>query len=90
MRTQRVTVKDIDAGQIRVPIDTKALFPRDRSAVTVSIRGTRMTAKWDPRNGPDRARSGVVRLGRGKLDRLLRDNEILDVTRSPAGVLEFG
>lgn len=88
-RTQRMTAKDVDAGQIRVPAATKVFFPNERTEVTVALRGTRFQARWDPRNGPDRARSGVLRFGAGKLDRLVSENETLSVSRSANGVIEI-
>ena len=67
--TQRVTAKDIDAGQIRIPAVAKELFPPVRSDLEVRVRGTLLAAPWDPRVGPDRPRSGLLRIGgRGRLN----------------------
>jgi len=65
-QTQRVTAKDIFAGQIRLPItnDAKSLFPRTRGDVRIRLRGQSMTVRYDPRHGADRERSGVLRIGR--------------------------
>jgi hypothetical protein len=88
-RTQRVTAKDIDAGQVRVPAQTKALLPPERADLGVGLRGTVMPARWDPRNGPDRARSGVLRFGRGRLNRLVVEDEVLMVSVGRRGQVEL-
>ena len=89
MQTQRVTAKDIDAGQIRVPRGTKALLPAERTQIEVSVLGKRMSARWDPRNGPDRPRSGIIRFGRGSLDHLVNEKQVFNVRRSSDGILEL-
>jgi hypothetical protein len=80
-RTQRVTAKDIEAGRIRIPQDgTKRLFPREKQNVEVSLRGNAVTARWDPKYGPDRERSGVIAVGRGQLAGIVEPDEVLRVT----------
>lgn len=79
-RSQRVTEKDIEAGYIRVPRDTKVLFPPDRTDVWVNLRGERLAARWDPRVGPDRERSGLIRVGSDALARKVEPNEVLAVS----------
>lgn len=80
-RTQRVTDADIAAGRIRVPAATKPMFPSTRGTVAVILRGMAMTVAYNPRNGPDRARSGVLRIGRGPLAGRVRPDERLMVTQ---------
>jgi hypothetical protein len=81
-RTQRITAADIQAGRIRVPRETKALLPPGRTYINVSVRGRRLTARWDPRTGPDRERSGVLHVGRRILRVLVEPNEVLLVSTS--------
>lgn len=79
-RTQRVTLKDIERGQIRIPASstakTKSCFPKQKTNIRVQVKGHELEGKWDPRMGPDRERSGVLRLG-GRLHELVTENEVL-------------
>lgn len=81
-RTQRITAADLRAGQIRIPASgaapTKALFPASKADVAVTLRGTSMRCSWDPRMGPDRERSGVLRVGT-TLRQLVEEDEVLTV-----------
>src|SRR5688500_11056538 len=70
MGSQRVTAADRAAGRIRFPRAAKAAFPPEPASVSVELRGVPLTARWDPRVGPDRERSGVLRVGRDTLERL--------------------
>ena len=82
-RTQRVTAADINAGQIRIPsvntAKTKSLFPSEPSTVTVVLRGHTLNCDWNPRMGPDRERSGVLRIG-AILRTIVRADEELHVS----------
>ena len=62
--SQRVTAKDIEAGQVRIPRGaTKAVLPSQRIDIAVVLRGRQLGAcRWDPRYGPPE-RSGVIRVG---------------------------
>jgi hypothetical protein len=62
--SERISEKDIAAGMVRFPRAAKAAFPGQRSDIAVVLRGDLLEGRWDPRNGPDRERSGVLRLGR--------------------------
>jgi hypothetical protein len=81
LRSQRITVSDLAHGQIRLPRQTKALFPNKKSNVEVVLRGEPVTARYDPRLGPDRERSAVLRIDRELLSRVVRPNEVLRVGR---------
>jgi hypothetical protein len=86
-RTQRVTAKDIEAGRIRIPQDgTKRLFPREKQSIDVGLRGTALIARWDPKYGPDRERSGVLAVGRDQLRGVVKPDEVLRVTRAGARI----
>ncbi|MGH3082618.1 MAG: uracil-DNA glycosylase family protein [Gaiellaceae bacterium] len=61
--TQRVTKNDLVKGQIRLPRPAKRFFPSAKGKVEIVLRGTRATATYDPRLGPDRERSAVLRVG---------------------------
>lgn len=79
-RTQRITATDIANGRIRIPSVSKHLFPAERTDIEVRVRGTQVTARWDPRFGPPE-RSGTIGLGRQLLPSLVQPNETLMVTR---------
>jgi TDG/mug DNA glycosylase family protein len=91
--TQRVTAVNLGAGRIRLPArgvsGAKAAFPDHRADVAVIIRGTRLTARYDPRDGPDRERSGVLTVGRVTLQGLVDEDDVLDVTLGEDGVLRL-
>jgi hypothetical protein len=72
--TQRVTDVDIRAGRIRVPHDTKVIFPADRSRVAIVLRGTPFDVAYDPRMGPDKERSGVLHVGSALADFVTPDD----------------
>jgi predicted transcriptional regulator len=78
-RTQPVTENDLSHGQIRIPQDSKPLLPRVRTTLAVELRGRRLESAYDPRNGPDRSRSGTLRIPRQLLGRLVQPNERLDL-----------
>jgi hypothetical protein len=78
-RTQQVTPVDIGAGRIRIPVDTKPIFPRVRGEISVRLRGEGMQIRYDPRDGPDRSRSGVLQIGRRALVRIVKPHEVLVV-----------
>ncbi|MFN0153115.1 MAG: uracil-DNA glycosylase family protein [Gaiella sp.] len=84
--TQRVTGADLRAGQIRLPRGAKRFFPTTKTKLEVVLRGTRVEATYDPRLGPDRERSGVLRVGRRKLGELVVENEVLMIARGLGGV----
>jgi hypothetical protein len=83
--SQTITVADKAAGRIRFPRAAKRFFPSDRTQVEVAVRGRLMSARWDPRTGPDRDRSGVLSFGRGNLEGLVLSGEALAVSRRTDG-----
>ncbi len=83
--TQRVTEKDLQKGIIRLPKDARRFFPRDRTTLAIVLRGRRLTVAYDPRLGPDRERSGVLRIGRETLERLVGREERLQVSKTEDG-----
>jgi hypothetical protein len=86
-RTQRITENDIAHGQIRVPRETREIFPPTDSEVVVHLRGERMVVPWRPRLGPDRERSGVLRFPSAVLRRSVSPGEVLAAYRTRDGVL---
>jgi TDG/mug DNA glycosylase family protein len=88
-QSQRVTAADIAAGRIRLPRSAKRFFPPSKETVEIVLRGTRVTAAYDPRLGPDRERSGVLRVGAERLRELVREDEVLRVSRGLAGVVSL-
>lgn len=83
--TQRVTDADLRRGAIRIPSTAKSLFPAGKQPVEVVLRGAALRARWDPRNGPDRSRSGVLRIGAGLLETLVAPNEQLTIVAHDNG-----
>jgi len=77
--SQRVTARDLAAGQVRFPRASERLFPTERGHVDVVLRGHGLRARWDPRVGPDKERSGLLAFGRSKLDGLVDVDEVLTV-----------
>jgi hypothetical protein len=88
-RSQNVTAKDIDAGQVRIPRGaTKAILPRGRTDITVLLRGRILTCRWDPRYGPPE-RSGVIRVGKPAARELLQAGDVLAVSVTSRGIVEL-
>ncbi|MGH3024846.1 MAG: uracil-DNA glycosylase family protein [Gaiellaceae bacterium] len=88
-RTQRVTDADLNAGRIRLPRKAKRFFPSNPGKVEIVLRGTRLTARYQPRTGPDRPRSGVLSVPRVELSTLVRPNEVLIVSRGLGGTVKI-
>lgn len=89
LRSQRMTAADRDAGQVRIPSGSKRVFPQQAAVVAVVLRGRQVEARWNPRIGPDRERSGTLRLGRQALTDLVPVETILVVTRLDDGTIEL-
>ena len=79
MTSQRITAKDIESGQIRFPAPAKRVFPRVAGDIEVELRGIPVRGRWNPRIGPDRERSGVLRVGRQVLQAHVRADEVLTI-----------
>jgi hypothetical protein len=78
-QTQRITAGDIQRGIIRIPGPAKVLFPPERTQVEIELRGERKSCRWDPRHGPDQARSGVLGIGTALSHRLVVERERLRI-----------
>jgi hypothetical protein len=89
MLTQRVTSVDLERGRIRLPHDTKRLFPPTRGLVDIILRGTPIKVNYDPRLGPDRERSAVLGVGRAVLGTLVERDQVLEVRSLPDGSVEL-
>ena len=85
-RTQRVTKGDLKKNHIRIPSVTKFLFPFDKAHLSVLLRGKNVNVSWDPKMGPDRERSGVLRVG-SVLRQLVREDEVLSVSPHDGGTI---
>jgi hypothetical protein len=89
--SQTVTDKDIDAGRVRFPRPAKRLLPPEREYVAISVRGRHFArVRWDPRIGADKERSGLLALGKGRLDGLVDAGEVLTLAAHADGRLELG
>ncbi|WDF34019.1 DUF262 domain-containing protein [Arthrobacter agilis] len=78
LMTQVVTENDLAVGQIRVPKASKGLFPEQEALVQLEVEDVDIEASWNPRLGPDRERSGVLKLGRA-MDGLVYAGSILRI-----------
>jgi len=90
-RTQRITAKDIDGGRIRIPstntADTKSILPSEKTRINVMLKDRQFTnCAWDPKMGPDRQRSGVIRIG-SELGDYVEPDEILRVEVGEDGMV---
>lgn len=75
---QRVTAADIAGGRIRCGVALKELLPKQQQlAFEIVLRGITLECKWDPRDGPDRNRSGVLSIGKAPLQQLLKADDML-------------
>jgi TDG/mug DNA glycosylase family protein len=83
--TQQVTANDLARGQVRLPRGAKRFFPPEAGELEIVLRGQRVRASYDPRLGPDRERSGVLRLGRALGD-FVQAGERLSVSRGKGGI----
>ncbi len=84
--TQKITLGDLRAGVIRIPRAGKSAFPTGKAEVHASLRGDQLGGcLWDPRSGPDRERSGVLRVGRAVVQRL-KEGERLEIRRDDQGI----
>jgi hypothetical protein len=80
-----VTAKDIEVGQVRIPIGaTKAILPPIRQDIDVVLRGRTMNCRWDPRYG-EKERSGVIRVGKAAAANLLSPGDVLAVSVAADG-----
>jgi hypothetical protein len=89
-RSQKMTAKDIEAGQVRIPRGaTKKVLPRKRTDAPVVLCGRELGAcRWDPRYGPPE-RSGVIRVGKAAAKELLAADDVLGVIVDPDGVIRL-
>lgn len=85
--SQQVTKADLEAGIIRLPRTAKRFFPSAPTNVDVVLRGARAVGRYNPRTGPDRDRSAVLRLVGVELKQLIRPDEKLRVTRGLGGIV---
>src|SRR4029450_13067765 len=71
----------------RACTSSRSLGPKARAEV---VAGRELPARWDPRVGPDRERSGGPAFGRGRLNGIAEPDEVLAVTTRTGGVIELG
>lgn len=89
LRSQQVTATDRASGQIRVPSVSKSAFPPTAGPLRVILRGTAIDGRWNPRFGPERERSGTIRVGSAALSRLVPADTVLVVTPLPDGSVDL-
>ena len=77
--SQPVTPVDRAQGRIRLPHDAKSQLPSFATRIRIRLRGEQLEVAYDPRFGPDRERSATLTIPRKTLQRLLRDDEILEL-----------
>ena len=85
-----VTDKDINGGQIRITREAKRdMRLMEPTELEVRLRGEMFPCTYDPRLGPDKERSGLIRLGKANLTRLLGGPLELTAARGVDGVLDL-
>ncbi len=86
-----VTARDIAVGQIRVTVAPKRalLLPRFISRFSVTLQGVNVTTSWNPRLGPDKERSGLLRPPREVFRSLLTEPTTLFISRGADGSLNL-
>jgi hypothetical protein len=85
-----VTDKDINGGQIRITREAKKdMRLMEPMELQVRLRGELFPCTYDPRLGPDKERSGLIRLGKSNLSRLLGGPVELTAGRGVDGVLNL-
>ncbi len=84
-----MTPKDLERGQIRLKQPARRFFPSAKARVEILLRGERIEAGYDPKLGPDRARSPLLRIERQRLRDAVQPNEQLRVSRGLAGVVRL-
>lgn len=87
-QSQNVTDADLGRNQIRFPSNAKQFFPSTKQPVSVRIRGHMLEASWDPRVGPDRERSGILRFKAGDLSGITAGT-LFTVERSSTGEVQL-
>ena len=88
-RSQNVTARDIEAGQVRIPIGpTKTILPPTRQEIAVVLRGRELNCRWDPRYG-EKERSGIIRIGKAAATELLSPGDVLAVTVAAEGPVDL-
>lgn len=84
-----MTAKDIEAGQVRIPIGaTKAILPPALQDISVVLRGRELSCRWDPRYGK-RGRSGIIRVGKAAAADQLSPGDVLAVTVAADGSVDL-
>jgi hypothetical protein len=78
-RTQPITPSDVEHGRIRVPKGSKHVLPDAKGLITVDLRGRQLEVSYDPRIGPDRSRSAVLRVPRQVLAETVEPYESLSI-----------
>lgn len=85
---QMVTEVDLQQGRIRCGVKLKPSLPQTKCEVEILLLGTSIRARYNPRNGPDRKRSGVLQIGREQLSSLIGAPRTL-AFRLTNGIPEF-
>jgi|CXWL01.1.fsa_nt_gi hypothetical protein len=68
------------AGQIRIPIAHKAMFPTERQQLTIVLRDETVVCGWNPQVGPVKQRSGQLRPPGEVLLRLVASEGCMTIT----------
>ena len=85
-----VTDKDIKGGQIRITREAKRdMVLMDAGQLQVQLRGEMFPCAYDPRLGPDKERSGLIRMGKANLTRVLGGPVVLTAARGTDGVIDL-
>lgn len=85
-QSHQVTNADLEAGIIRLPRSAKRFFPSVPTDVDVVLRGARADGRYNPRTGPDRDRSALLRVVGVELSDLVRPGDKLRISRGLGGI----
>lgn len=84
-----ITEVDLKSGHVRVTADAKRLLamPRVKTTLHITLRGEPLQCLYDPRLDGSKERSGLLRLGREPMARLLAGPCSISVARNEEGQL---
>jgi hypothetical protein len=86
LRSQPVTAKDLERGQVRIPRGaSKDVLPPTAQSIELDLRGEHLTCRYNPRYGPPE-KSGVIGVGKAKLKGLVRADEVLSLAVDRASI----
>jgi hypothetical protein len=87
--SQPLRPSDLASGRVRFAAAAKPAFPAAAGELDIVLRGVPVTARWNPRLGPDRERSGTLLVGRDLLANHVSLGDILAASKRDDGAVEL-